>query len=117
MTFRVEITDVADAEIQAAFLRLNGWNPVFAGRWLEGLLRAIDKLDTFPRSHVVVPESDALGREVRRMLYKNGQATYVVFFSLMDADGDGDEDTVRVLHVRHGAQRPLGTTESENQDS
>ena len=25
---------------------------------------------------------------------------------MVDADGDGELDTVRVLHVRHGAQEP-----------
>ena len=114
MNFHVQITDVADAEIQAAFLRLNGLNPKFAGRWLEGLLRAIDELNTFPRSHAVVSESDLLGREVRRMLYRNGQTIYRVLFCLIDFDDDGEEDTVRILHVRHGAQRPLGTDEEES---
>ena len=36
MRYSVEITDVADAEIQEAFLWLNARNPNFAGRWLEG---------------------------------------------------------------------------------
>jgi plasmid stabilization system protein ParE len=111
VTFRVETTDVADAEIQAAFLRLSAWNPEFAGRWLEGLLRAIDTLDTFPTRHERAPESDVLGREVRRLLYRNGRVVYRVLFFLVDADGDGETDTVRVLHVRHGAQQPLGQTE------
>jgi plasmid stabilization system protein ParE len=111
MTYSVEIADVADAEIEAAFLRLAGKNPAFAGRWLEGLLRAIGGLDTFPRSHAVTPESAALGREVRRMLYRNGQVTYRVLFCLVDADEDGIEETVRVLHIRHGAQRLLGEPE------
>ena len=37
MTYAVETSDVADAEIQAVFLRLSGRDPEFAGRWLEGL--------------------------------------------------------------------------------
>ena len=53
----------------------------------------------------------ASGREVRQMLYRQGRTTYLVLFCLVDADHDGKEDTVRVLHVRHGAQRPIGTSE------
>ena len=68
MNFQVEITDIADAEIQAAYLRLMGWNPDFAERWLEGLLRQIETLEISPRMHPVVSESEVIGREVRRML-------------------------------------------------
>ena len=104
MTYQVETSEIAEAEIQALFLRLNGWNPDVAGRWLEGLLRAIDDLETFPKSHVVVPEMSTSGREVRRMLYKHGRTTYLILFTLVDTDDDGEMDTVRVVHVRHGAQ-------------
>ena len=45
MTFAVETSDVADAEMQAAFLRLAARDPEFAGRWMEGLLRAVEGLN------------------------------------------------------------------------
>jgi plasmid stabilization system protein ParE len=109
----VETSDVAGADIEAAFLRLSRQDPEFAGRWLEGLNRMIAALDTFPTRHARVSESDTCGREVRRMLYRNGRTVYRVFFTLLDADGDGDPDTVRVLRVRHGAQRPLGQPDAE----
>ncbi len=104
MTFKVETTEIAEAEIEALFLRLNIWNPDIAGRWLEGLLRAIEGLDIFPRSHPVVRQSEQLNREVRRMSYKHGRTTYLILFCLIDANEIGDSDIVHVLHVRHGAQ-------------
>ena len=113
MSFAVETSDVADGEIEAAYLRISARNPEFAGRWLEGLLRALEKLDQFPFSHPRVEESEIFGREVRRMLYRNGQITYRILFTVVDADGDGELDTIRVLHIRHGALRPFGQAATE----
>ncbi len=114
MNFTVETSDVADAEIDAAYLQLSARNPEFAGRWLEGIYRTLDTLSLFPTRHARVAESDVLGREVRRMLYRNGRTIYRILFTLIDADGDGEADTVRVLRVRHGARQSLGQpTEDE----
>ncbi len=114
MTFTVEISDKADADIQTAFLWLAKRNPDFAGRWVEGLIREIEGLSVFPTIHSFTPESEALGRPARRMLYRNGKSVYRVLFCLLDLDEDDTMDTVRVLHVRHGAQRPPGEEESDS---
>ena len=108
MSFTVEISDTADAEIDQAYFRLSARNPEFAGRWLDGIYRTIGTLDVFPMRHSHAAESDVLGRETRRMIYRNGRTIYRVLFTLVDADGDGEDDTVRVLRVLYGAQRPLG---------
>jgi plasmid stabilization system protein ParE len=113
VTFQVEVTDSADAEIEAAFLRLNEFNPDSAGRWLEGLLRAIEGLAEFPRMHPIAPESEILRTEVRRMLYGKKRSAYRVLFTVIDADSDGAEDTVRVLFVRHSARRPMWQSNAE----
>jgi len=91
INFIVETSDVAQAETEAAYLRLLAYDPAFADRWLEGLTRAITSLETFPRRHE---------RVSRCMLYRNGRTVYRIIFTLVDADDDGDEETVRVLQVR-----------------
>ena len=116
MTYTVEISDVADAEIQATFLRLAAHDPEFAGRWLEGLLRAIQTLEVFPLRYARAPESDTLRQEIRGMLYQSGRMTYRVLFSIVDAAGNGAPESVRVLRVLHGAQRPLGSQDEENSE-
>ncbi len=104
MNFIVETSDVAQAEIEAAFLRLSAYDPEFAGRWLEGLARAIESLETLPRRHERVSSEGSAGRETRRMLYRNGRTVYRVIFTMIDADDDGEEETVRVLQVRSASQ-------------
>ncbi len=76
MTFSVDTSDVADAEIEAIFLSLNARNPVYAGRWLEGLTRFLEGLIVFPGRYAVVENADPRGREVRKALYRNGQTAY-----------------------------------------
>jgi len=100
INFIVETSDVAQAETEAAYLRLLAYDPAFADRWLEGLTRAITSLETFPRRHERVSVEGVAGREARCMLYRNGRTVYRIIFTLVDADDDGDEETVRVLQVR-----------------
>ncbi len=113
MSFTVATSEVAEAEIEAVFLSLFLRNPDFAARWLEGLNRVIAALDTFPGRHARVDEGGLQGQEIRRVIYRNGQTVYRILFVLLDADGDGEDDTVRVLRVLHGAQRPLGQPEDD----
>ena len=113
MSFTVETSDVAEAEIEAVFLSLFLRDTEFAAQWLEGINRVIATLDTFPGRHSRVDEGAVLGRETRRIIYRNGQTVYRILFTLLDADGDGEDDTVRVLRVLYGAQRPLGQPEDE----
>jgi len=115
VNFTVETSDVAEAEIEAVFLSLFLRNPEFAAQWLEGINRVIAALDTFPGRHSRVDEGAVLGRETRRVVYRNKRTVYRILFTPLDANGDGEDDTVRVLRVLYGAQRPLGQPSDEDQ--
>lgn len=104
MIFRIEFTDVADMEVQDAFLWLLGRSLVQAGRWQEGLEKAVNSLAEFPTRCPLAPEHAIFDVEVRQMLYRS----YRILFTLVDTDQDGSADTVRILHVRHAARRWLG---------
>jgi len=110
LSFTVEVSDTADAEIDQAYFRLSARNLEFAGRWLDGVYRTLGTLDVFPMRHPHAEESDILGRETRRMIYRNGRTVYRILFTLLD----GEDDTVRVLRVLHGARRPLGQPSDED---
>lgn len=103
MNFLVDTSEIAQAEIEAIYLRMLGYDPDFAARWLEGLKRALVSLETFPRRNERVSQEGASGRETRRLLYRNGRAVYRIIYLLVDNDDDGEEETVRVLQVRQGA--------------
>ena len=111
MTYEIEFTDVAEMETEDILFWWIGRSPEQARRWQEGLERTITTLKELPRRCALAPESEVFAAEVRQLLYGN----YRILFTILDADADGEEETVRILHVRHGARRPFG--ESEENDS
>jgi len=107
--FIVEFTEKAEAQIEEIVFRMMGRNPGFAERWQEGLEQATVSLETFPRRCPLAHENESFPYEVRQLLY----ASHRILFTLLDADEDGEDDTVRILHVRHQAQRWLDDEEEE----
>ena len=103
MSYKVDFTDVADMEVQNILLRMMGRMPDYAERWQDGLEKAVASLEDFPGRCAIVTDLTTPDRQVRQLLY----GAYRLLFTLLDIDGDGDLDTVRLLHVRHGAQGPL----------
>ena len=51
--------------------------------------------------------------ELYQLIYGRGASAYRVLYYLVDAEGSGKTDTVRVLHVRHGAQSRLNEDSEE----
>ncbi len=103
MKYRVEITDTAWAELQAAYEWLTERAPGAARRWRDSLLQAVAKLESHPGRYPLAPESDYLGGNVRQLLYGKRRGVYRVLYRV-------DADCVYVLRVRHGARRFLGET-------
>lgn len=101
MTYNVIVTPTADDEAMEA-VRWHAERSVDAAqRWHDGLTRAIDSLAKMPsRCPVSQADSQALGCEVRQLLYGKRRGVYRILFSIA-------RDTVWVLRIRHGAQGPL----------
>ena len=103
MPYEILLSEPAEAEAQAAFLWLSRFSPDFAGEWYDGFLKAIASLSVFPGRCPLAPENDDFpDRVVRQYLYLKGRTVYRILFDVMD------EDTVRIMHVRHASQPPVG---------
>jgi toxin ParE1/3/4 len=96
-TFRVEIAEPAEADIEQAHDWLNAESAEAAERWIDGLLAAIETLCKMPRRCPFAPENSDHIEEIRQLLY--GQ--YRILFTV-------DAQRVIVLHVRHSARLTLG---------
>ena len=107
MNYDIEFTDVADMEIQNILIWIMGRSPDYADRWQEGLEISINSLTIMPGRCPLAPENNEFDVEVRQLLY----GVYRILFMLADADDDGESDTVRILHARHGAQQHLRRAE------
>ena len=96
MRFRVLVQPSARRELGDAFRWIARRSPGRARSWREGVSQAILSLADFPRRCSLAPENDDFDIEVRQRLYGD----YRILFAI-------EGDVVSILHVRHGARRPL----------
>lgn len=94
--YRVEVTEPAEQEIEAA----QGWiavdSPEAAERWSQGIFAALKTLDTMPARCPLAPENEGHAEDIRQLVH--GQ--YRILFTIQPG-------RVVILHVRHGARLPL----------
>lgn len=107
MTFQVEITPIAEAQIEQAYCWFRKHNPEFADLWFRGLMNAIATLQEKPQRCSLTVEQNVFSEEVRQLLYGKNNNVYRVLFSIRD-------NTVYALYVRHGSQAPLTPEDIEN---
>ncbi len=101
MTFRVETTAAAEQEADAILDWLLSQHAGDTGiRWFLALQDAIASLAEFPRRCPLAPESTAFPFEVRHLLYGHTPHVYRILFTI-------ENQTVYVLHIRHGRRQPL----------
>ena len=100
MTFQVEITPVAESEIEQAYSWYRERNPEFADRWFRELMNAIATLQEKPQRCALAVEHQIFSEEVRQLLYGKSRNTYRVLFTIRDT-------MVYVLYVRHSSQAPM----------
>lgn len=111
MTYRVDLSSVAKAEADAAFLSYSQYaTSEQAQSWYQGLIKAISTLSTMPRRCTIARENAFFSQEIRQLLYGKGQHTYPILFTVLD---EQTTPTVRILHIRNAAQRPLGESEDK----
>ena len=100
MGYRVEVTEAAAAEIDSAYEWIKEGEPDAAVRWYDGLMVALRSLRDNPRRCARVRTADLKEPEIRQLIYGRRRGRYCVLFAIHD-------DTVEVLHVRHGARAPI----------
>ncbi len=114
MTYRIEISSVAEAEADTAFLRLSQvTSSAKASQWYSGLLQAIESLSQMPRRCALARENKYFSQEIRQLLYGRGRNSYRVLFAILE---EQDVSTVRILHIRHASQQTIGE-EPEDADT
>src|ERR1700738_2511778 len=105
MAFRVEIAPRALLDIEGAYFYIRKKSPDRAARWFIGILDAIYSLEKMPSRCAIASESEAIGQEIRLLLHGKSHQAYKIFFSTHP--NESRRQTVRVFHVRHGAQKAL----------
>ena len=106
MAFQVEITPIAEAQIEQAYRWYRERNPEFADRWFRGLMNAIATLQEKPQRCALAVEHEIFPEEVRQLLYGKAKNVYRVIFTIRGT-------TVNVLYVRYSGQAPLTVDDLE----
>ena len=96
----VEITALADADLEEVYLRIRKDSPSRAAEWRKALVESARTLERFPERCPLAPESGP-ELEIRQLVH----GAYRVLFTVA-------KDTVYVLHIRHGARQPLRSGET-----
>ena len=101
MTFRVETTIEAEQDTDDILAWLLSEHAGETGmRWFVALRDAIASLAEFPARCPLAPENEVFPFEVRHLLYCRKPHVYRILFTIED-------ETVYVLHIRHGRRQPL----------
>jgi plasmid stabilization system protein ParE len=111
MSYRIDLSSVAKAEADAAFLSFSQYTtPDRAQDWYQGLIKAVASLQEMPRRCALARENAFFSQEIRQLLYGKGQHTYRILFTVLD---DQPIPTVRILHIRHASQQAIGEEDEE----
>ena len=78
MAFQVEITPIAEAQIDRAYCWYRERNPELADRWFRGLMNAIATLQEKPQRCALAVEHEIFPEEVRQLLYGKAKNVYQV---------------------------------------
>ncbi len=101
MAFRVEISAQAESDAGTILEWLLSQHAGETGiRWFLALDDAIASLAAFPERCPLAAETILFPFEVRQLLYGRNPHVYRILFTVED-------DTVSILHIRHGRRKPL----------
>jgi plasmid stabilization system protein ParE len=107
MKFRIIIQPPARLDVESAYLYLREHAPKAAAeRWLATMEKAMLSLEQMPARCGLAPESREFPEPIRQLIVVRRRNAYRVLFVIRGK-------TVRVLHVRHGARRPMSGGEIE----
>ncbi|NJK64840.1 MAG: type II toxin-antitoxin system RelE/ParE family toxin [Synechococcaceae cyanobacterium SM2_3_1] len=108
MAFQVEITPIAEAQIEQAYRWYRDRDSDFADGWFRGFMNTVATLQEMPQRCALAVEHEVFSEEVRQLIYRKGKSTYRVLFTIRG-------ERVYVLYVRHSAQAPMTLDDIQDQ--
>jgi plasmid stabilization system protein ParE len=94
--YSVIILAEAEHDIENAYLYIKEDSPQNALNWYRDVYDKIQSLSAFPLRCPLAPENDFFPEDIRHLIIDNYRILYTT-----------TEDTVYVLHARHGRQQWL----------
>ena len=110
LPLRIAYTEPAEAEVADAYAWLQTFGFEVAEKWLTGLTAALEReaglLAAVSLRRPLAPDAPE-GRELFLLLYRTSGrrgSPWHLAYELVDEDGDGKTDTLRVVRVRHATR-------------
>ncbi|BAZ17489.1 plasmid stabilization system protein [Calothrix sp. NIES-4071] len=103
MTYHIEISPTAVADIEQIFQWMREASLDQAHRWVRGCYEIMLTLEKFPKRCPMSLESKYMNIEVRQLLYKK---QFRILFTVTESSEE-DGGVVRIHRVRHGSQERL----------
>jgi plasmid stabilization system protein ParE len=105
MTFRVILAPEAETDLRTAYRYIRNQAPHAAQEWIRRARQSVRSLARHPERCPLAPESALFDEPIRELLFGAGnRGTYRLLFV-------GADQSVYVLHVRHGSRLPLSPAE------
>ena len=105
MSYLVVLTPRAKHNLTTIPEYISKQAPRAADDWLARAEQAVESLGHHPERCGLAPEGRSLGRPIRQLLFGAGnRGVYRILFVVID-------QSVYVLHVRHGSRLPLESSE------
>ena len=105
MRYRVIFTLRAETDLRTACRYIRNQAPRAAREWIKRARRAANSLRQHPERCPLAPESVSFNEPIRELFFGSGnRGTYRFLFVVID-------QSVYILHVRHGSMFPLTPTE------
>jgi plasmid stabilization system protein ParE len=96
--YEVIVTPEAEAGIVSAVAFIRQHSPENAIKWVRGLYKKIQTLETMPERCPLARENEYFEEELRQLVFKSHRIIFRI---------EKREHLVIVLHVRHGKQRTI----------
>jgi plasmid stabilization system protein ParE len=104
MTYRIEISPTAMADIEDIFLWMKGYSVDQAHRWVRGCYEIMLTLEKFPNRCPLAVESQYMDLPVRQLLYKK---QYRILFTVRESNEQDSQGIVQIHRVLRAAQARL----------
>ena len=103
MIYRVIVTPEAESDLRAAYRYIRSQAPHAARDWIRRARQTANTLARHPERCPLAPESASFDQPIRELLFGSGnRGTYRFLFVVF-----AEEESVYILHVRHGSMLPL----------
>jgi plasmid stabilization system protein ParE len=113
VTFVLRIAPRAARDFDAALVRIADLEGDEAAKqWAEGFRNFFATLAMNPRRYVLAPDAGAMSGEVRNVTYRRAEGNVPYRLIYRVTEKPEGSPSVQLLHIRHGAARPLTRKET-----